>query len=209
MPLFLSLQKIIYLDADTLILKDLTEMYQAPFNNNYILGFLDVIPYGVDYLGVKSEKYINDGVVLINLEKIREDKKYIDLIQLILNHTNLHNVDQTAVNYILYPNIGRLPPKFGIFNFKDELDIDKYAKNLRQKINATEYKEALNDPGIIHLVLCSPKCWRFPTYYAQEHSMCRGPEDCLCIKYHNLWHNYANKTAFYDEIIQFIGGRKS
>ena len=163
MPAFLPLNKIIYLDADTLVLKDLTEMYETPFNNNYIFGFLDVLSYGVDYLGIKSEKYINAGFTLINLDKIRKDKKYIDAIQLILNHTNLHNVDQTAINYLYYPKIGRLPSKFGIFNFKNELDIDKYVGFLRQEINITELKEAFKDPGLIHLVLCNPKPWAFPS----------------------------------------------
>ena len=80
-PIFIDLDKIIYLDGDTFVFKDLNEMYQLKFNDNYILGFLDVASDGVDYLGIKSEKYINSGVVLLNLEKIRNDKKVYELIK--------------------------------------------------------------------------------------------------------------------------------
>jgi hypothetical protein len=57
-PLFIPLDRIIYLDSDVLIFDDLQEMYNLPFNNNYVLGFLDLLIEGVDYLGLISEKYI-------------------------------------------------------------------------------------------------------------------------------------------------------
>ena len=66
-PLFIPLNRIIYLDTDVLILNDLIEMYQADFNNNYVLGTLDVFSYGVDHLGIKSDKYVNAGALLIHL----------------------------------------------------------------------------------------------------------------------------------------------
>lgn len=40
-PIFIPLDRIIYLDSDVLIFKDLYEMYQISFDNNYVLGFLD------------------------------------------------------------------------------------------------------------------------------------------------------------------------
>lgn len=57
-PIILDIKKIIYLDGDTLTLKDLNDMYKLDFHNNYILGFLDYLSGGVDHLGLKSEKYI-------------------------------------------------------------------------------------------------------------------------------------------------------
>jgi lipopolysaccharide biosynthesis glycosyltransferase len=63
-PIFIPIKKIIYLDSDVLIFKDLLEMYQTSFNNNYVLGILDVISDAVDYLGLKSDKYINSGILL-------------------------------------------------------------------------------------------------------------------------------------------------
>ena len=103
-------------------------MYQTSFQNNYVLGFLDIFSEGVDYLGLKSEKYINAGVILLNLKKIRRDKKHYELLYMALNHKKLKHQDQTVINYILYPKIGLLPFKYGIFNFPTEFDI-KLDKN--------------------------------------------------------------------------------
>ena len=64
-PIFIPLKRIIYLDSDVLIFHDLFEMFQLPFKNNYVLGFLDILSGAVDYLGLKSEKYINAGVIYI------------------------------------------------------------------------------------------------------------------------------------------------
>ena len=50
----------------------------------------------IDYLGIRSEKYINSGVILFNLKKVREDriiKKIIDLIN--DKKISLHKDDQT------------------------------------------------------------------------------------------------------------------
>ena len=62
-PLFIPLDRILYLDSDVLVFKDLYELYQTSFNNNYVLGFLDILADGIDYLGLSSEKYINAGII--------------------------------------------------------------------------------------------------------------------------------------------------
>ena len=38
----------------------------------------------------------------------------------------LTQVAQTAINYALYPNIGRLSSKYGIYNFEDKNDLNVY-----------------------------------------------------------------------------------
>ena len=109
-------------------------MYNLDFNDTNILGTLDYFSNGVDYLELKSEKYIDAGDIFINLEKLRNDKKYVELIN-IVNKGQLRNEEQTAINYILYPKIGILPYKYNIFNFYDELDIKVYSDKLRTNIN--------------------------------------------------------------------------
>jgi lipopolysaccharide biosynthesis glycosyltransferase len=61
----------------------------------------------IDYLGIRSEKYINSGVILFNLKKVREDRIINKIIDLINNKKiSLHKDDQTLLNYLLYPKIG-------------------------------------------------------------------------------------------------------
>ena len=198
LPIFINLDRILYLDGDTLTYKDISEIFQLDFNDNYVLGTLDYYSFGVDYLGLKSDRYINAGVILMNLEKIRNDKKYYDLIN-ITNNVILRNDDQTAINYVLYPKIGQFPIKTNVFIFYDQSDINKYLNYLRVKINETQIEEALYDPMIIHSV-GGPKFWD------SNHKSfnCSKKKDCSCNNYQCIWHSYANKTDYYQEIISSI-----
>lgn len=47
--------------------------------------------------------------MLFNLKKLRDDKKYIEINNLLNNDIILRKNDQTAINYLLCSNIGRLP----------------------------------------------------------------------------------------------------
>ena len=168
LPIIVNTERIIYLDGDTLSLKDLTEMYNSNLDDNYVLGFLGLASHGLDYYGIKANNWINAGVLLMNLKKIREDNKSFDLLNLTINGTKLFYEDNTVINYALYPNIGKLPIKYGIWDFFDKSDIQKYSRRLRQKINISEYEEGIKDPGLIHNVLCSPKAWHFNSQYIKK-----------------------------------------
>ena len=73
-PIFIDVNRLMHLDGDTLTLKDLGKVYQIEFNDNYVLGFLD---YSKDCekLEIRNEKYINDGVILLNMEKKKKGQK--------------------------------------------------------------------------------------------------------------------------------------
>ena len=121
------------------------------------------------------------------------------------NNSNLIHHDQTVINYLLYPYIGILPIKFGILNFQTFLDIkQKYLKLIRQKINITEIEKAFYDPYLIHLVLCLPKAWHQSSKYVKSYTMCETLHNCNCTKYYNIWHEFAKKTPYYQEILKNI-----
>ena len=167
----------------------------------YVLGFLDILSGACDYLGLKSEKYINAGVILINLEKIRKDGKHFDILYMSLNHKNLKHQDQTIINYVLYPNIGLLPSKYGIFNFPTLFDIKYiYLKNIRQNLDLIELKESLKDPTIMHFVLCYPKVWFENSKFNGVSTRTGTLYNSKCEKFHKIWMKYAKLTHFFKEI---------
>ena len=203
-PIFIPVEKIIYLDSDVLVFKDLEEMYNLDLKNNYILGFLDILSNGVDYLGLKSEKYINSGVLLINLDLIRKHQKYYEILYMYKNNKKLENNDQTIINYVFYPNIGILPSKFGIFNFDSIIDIKYlYLKSIRQKINFSELIEAFKHPFLMHYVLCNPKVWNSNTLFTRKQSRNGTIYKASCKKYNSIWMEYARNTTFFSEIIKY------
>ena len=68
--LFPYIERMIHLDGDTIVFKDLWEMFNLPFNDNYFLAQRTVIGAFKDK-GLKKNP-INVGVMLINIKKIRE-----------------------------------------------------------------------------------------------------------------------------------------
>lgn len=199
-PIFIPLDRIIYLDSDVLVLKDLKEMYILNFHNNYILGYLDFLADQIDYLGVKSEKYINAGVTLINLNKIRKDNKNFELLYMATKRKKLKNQDQTVINYILYPKIGILPFKYGIFNFPSIFDIKYiYLRIIRQELNFNEILTAFKDPSLMHFVLCYPKPWNANTKYLGTVTRNGTLFKDKCEKFHKMWMEYSIDTNYYKE----------
>ena len=65
-----DLDKIIYLDCDTIVHKDLTEMYDIQMNDKYYMGFP---AHEISYLVINGTRnFINSGVMLINLKLLRK-----------------------------------------------------------------------------------------------------------------------------------------
>ena len=202
-PLFIPLDKIIYMDSDVLVFKDLEEMYNLQLHNNYALGYLDLLSDGVDYLGLISEKYINAGVLLLNLKLIREHNKVYELLHMAKYSKNMKNNDQTIINYIFYPNIGILPLKYGIFNFDTIFDIKYlYLRNIRQQLNYTELIEAFKDPAIMHYTLCVPKIWNSNSIFSKKYTRIGTINRTKCQKYQNIWIENAYNTSFYKDIVE-------
>ena len=120
----------------------------------------------------------------------------------------LTQVAQIVINYVLYPNIGRLPSKYGIYNFEDKNDLNVYYNLLRTKIPMDELEDALINPTIVHFILCWPKPWSRNSSYNKDLTYCSKKKNCSFEKYYHLWNNSAKKMDNYDEIINAIGINK-
>ena len=192
--IFPDLKRIIHLDGDTLIRKDLLEMYNLPFNDNYILGFPFYMPYVMDKFGINATHYITVGCILYNLEKIYNDKKDVDLLQFtIKNNRNLSFPEQDAMNYIFHPNIGFLPLKYGIYMIGSHKVFERLSHNVRTSLNLKEGYKAVDDPSIIHFSCCWPKVWN-------NGSKNLFGDHNICLKYQKEFYYYASKTKYYSII---------
>ncbi len=180
-----TLDKIIWMDGDTLIFDDLRQMYDLDLNDNYYLAYLDdkmVDP--LEEFGLSDNEYICDGVMLVNLKKLREDNmvpKFKSFIERYNDRLIQH--DQTVINAVCYGKIGILPPKFGMFNnCTNSREISEYLKKLTSKHKYTQkdMENALNELVVLHCVF---KPWKE-----------------LGCGFADTWWRYARKTGFYEEI---------
>ena len=196
LPLIMpDIKRIIYLDADTLTFKDLYEMYNLSFNDNYILGypFQDVIK--IDKFVKNASVYINGGVLLFNIEKIRQDNRDIELLKFTIeNNDDLWFLEQDSINIVFFQKIGLLPLKYGIYLYGNIQTFESiYENRLRIKLNKNELINAMNNPSIVHLSCCNPKVWN---KFSRNDF---GVND-ICDKYRKEFYFYAKKTKYYIEI---------
>ncbi|MDR0404999.1 MAG: glycosyltransferase family 8 protein [Oscillospiraceae bacterium] len=154
-----KLNKIIWLDGDTLTFYDLSEMFSIDMNGYYYKGFLDDSSNAMDEFEIYNDHYICAGVMLVNLEELRRDKMVEKFNEFIKNNSKLIHHDQTVINVVCFKNIGILPAKYGVFNFlRTDKKIIDYLNSLRYslKYSFDEFKEAIKDPYILH---CIVKPW--------------------------------------------------
>ena len=192
--MFPELKRIIYLDGDTLIRKDILEMYEYPFNDNYILGHPFYMPFVMDKYGINATHYINGGCLLFNIEKIRKDKKDIDLLYFTYKKNNtLRFREQDSINYVFYPKIGFLPLKYGIYMIGDNRTFDSISRQIRSPVNLTEGYEAVSDPSIVHFSCCWPKVWEYKSDNLFD-------VHAICSRYRKEFYHYAKKSKYYSDI---------
>lgn len=191
--LFPYLKRIIYLDGDTLVLTDLSEMININMNNNIVMGFIDDKYYLTKKFGIISYKYITAGVLLFNLEKMRKEKitkKFFRFMQ--KNKKLLTQKDQTIINIVLNKRIGFLPPKFGIWDFSNKKNLifhNHYKGKIRKKgYKDNEIIKAYEHPSIIHFVLKKP--------YKNKNYLLNN-------KFIKIWLNYAKKTKEFKAFLKY------
>jgi len=194
-----DINRIIYLDGDTLIYTDLSEMYNLDMGNNIILGFVDNSYKKAEEFGIKTYKYIVAGVLLINLKKIRKENftaKFFEFMD--KNQDKLTQEDQTVINIVLHGRIGFLPPKFGIWNFVNKEAVLRHNNYGNENLGIKAYDEkeilkAWNIPSIIHYVRAKP--WKVRTKHTH-------------VQFHEDWWRYAQMTEEYKNIVTYYRGVK-
>ena len=183
-----DVDRIVYMDGDTSVFQDLSELITLDMEENYILGFLDSIPKALKSFKIKNAVVLCAGVLLMDLNALRINnisEKYNNFVEDNLGNIDQH--DQTIINVVCQGKTSTLPPKYGMWNFKNGKQF-KYHNNdhsawLRYNIN--ECLLSYYYPAILHYVIGKP-------YINYDNKF-----------YFDKWWNYANKTGYYKEIYKY------
>lgn len=111
-----EIHKIIYMDADTIVNLDINELWQIELGNKP-LGAVQVEKDGyIRALSrdgfVEIDDYFNAGIMIMNLDRLREEhKKIIDAISFI-TEKKYPTVEQDVYNYLFSKDYIKLPRKF-------------------------------------------------------------------------------------------------
>lgn len=149
------IDKVLYLDCDTVIIQDLTYLKEYSMEDFLVCGVEDTMPPEIkEQIGLKkSDSYINAGVLLVNLKKWRDTKVSKHFMSFI-DHFNgeVPFGDQGVINGVLREH-GILPlvynvhsPIYAIYKYNDLLrffSLDSY-------YSPDEVERAKKSPIILH-----------------------------------------------------------
>ena len=175
--------KTFYFDCDTIINKDLTEMYNFNITDRYYIGQYEGLPI-IKY-GSHLRNFINSGVILINLDKLRKDNIYDKMIDFLRKNNNqLYFLDQDAVNVVCNEKNDFFPSNYissGICDIRKMRNIN--LKKIEGKLNF--------EPFVFHLKGYLDKPWTGIV----------NREDIVCFDQITRFYEYARKSSYYYEIL--------
>lgn len=152
-----SIDKVLYIDCDTIILNSLKNIWEVDMKNYWVMGVDDC--RGSRYrsnIGLRDNSiYINNGFILIDLKAWREnniEEKYLAFIN--KYNGDITYVDQGVLNGVLgsFGRIGLMKQEYNIQTVFLECSYDEI-KIYRRPIFAyskEEYDKAVNNPIVIH-----------------------------------------------------------
>ena len=92
--------KILYLDTDVICRKDCLEFYNQNIQNYEIVGVLDFYGSWLFRKNVFKRDYLNSGVLLLNMKKIRETKLFKNCRKMCIEK-EMFMPDQSAINKLV------------------------------------------------------------------------------------------------------------
>lgn len=123
----------IYLDSDIVVPGDISKLYNEDLEGNVVGGCQDSSTIDIEEFasyfeqnaGVDRHEYINSGILLMDLKKLRELKmgaKFIDL----LNKYHFDSVcpDQDYINAMCAGRIKHLPARYNVMPVEGKAEVD-------------------------------------------------------------------------------------
>lgn len=174
--------KIIYLDSDIIVRKDLAELYGVNVKDLYAAVCFDTgLMYSKKTQSIDPVGYFNSGMMLLNAKKLREEKISEKLIKTKENLLDKSLMDQHVLNMVFTPNVAYLNIRYNLLYTNLLRAEDKYSMRRLNELNHSNYKNLADlrkDAVIIHFS-SKDKPWMYvDTPLAEE------------------WHKYYMQTSY-------------
>ncbi len=139
-----DITKVLYLDGDMLITAPLDDLFATDISGYKSAVVEELGAIQVQNLSLKSGKYFNSGMMLLNLKEINQSTFLNDALDYFTkNHHNITCHDQDILN--------------GLWDEKVKFISDKY--------NAVSFNKTVKNPIIVHFTGFMKKPWQ---YYAKH-----------------------------------------
>jgi lipopolysaccharide biosynthesis glycosyltransferase len=182
-----TIQKVIYLDSDVLVVDDLTELWEMDVADQYCLAATDIACPFIDareisnselqaakpylaaispvanwkQLGIDGDgHYFNSGVMVLNLAKWRSENVEQKLFKCLReNEKFVWCWDQYALNVVFAGNWGELP-----LRWNQGAHVFEYPDISHSPVSRDEFESMRDRPAIIHYTT-EFKPWKFEPFH--------------------------------------------
>lgn len=192
--IFRYYEKIIYLDCDLIVLRDIAQLYDEPMGNAWIAAVLDVDHAGQyngatkivrifcdDILKLKRPfSYIQAGVLVMNIHRINNELGMDTLLHIAQRGMYLY-VDQDVINQQCEGHIHTLPMNWNVLTDCRGLRIKKYISRAPNELFMA-YMRSRTAPYILH--------------YAGDEKPWTSPQSDMA----SYFWQFANQSPFLKEI---------
>ena len=176
-----KLSKILFLDADIIVLDSLKELYNTNLQDNYIAAVVDPgvnlqYEYTIDDKEKFPDRRFNTGVILANLNKWREDNVEEKIMAGMIWYSKKYFAwpDQNVMNMVFKNAIIELPPQYNVCPILAQ-------QGWYQEEGVWE--KASSNPKIVHI--CG-----MPKYWEQDD-----------LWWNDIFWEYARLTPYYEQFL--------
>lgn len=144
--LFPNLNRMLYLDSDIIVYKDLNKLYNLNFNGKMVLGQVT----GCNRSKKTGIFHINNGILLFNLLQMRKMKIEEKVFQIFKKKQKFRYHDQTLMNIYFNKHIGIFPIEYHIRNWGNLKEIRQWNKIAGNVYDDDYFYFAQKYPSIRH-----------------------------------------------------------
>ena len=125
-----DIDRVIYIDVDTLVNLDIKELWDVDTGSALVCGRKEKhYDNPIFDEGISEDSYVNAGVLLLNLERIREQHDlYRESIHFFEKHPNCMWNDEDAINYVLNRKQMIIPNRFNTFTISADESEPEFLK---------------------------------------------------------------------------------
>lgn len=167
---FPQYDKIVYSDVDIVVQDDISDLFDVDLTDKYLAAFLDpVLKYGTKEIGHLSPEYVEKlkdsyfcgGILVMNLQKIRQDNLEEKMITVIRDDTIVKKFpDQDVLNIVCENKVAYIPLNYAAVTYLPELLL---RPDFVSHYSRDELYDSIINPKIIHYAGFKP--WRAKVPY--------------------------------------------